>query len=65
MDIGEAEVAALKSVSQPTMVDAKQMKDRCLEIMHMDRVRLDVVAEIIGLAVEHGHVLRPLRPSKG
>src|SRR5204862_8215008 len=48
--VGEPEVAALILERQLRMLDAQQVKDRRLEIMDVDRVLLDVVAEFVGLA---------------
>ncbi len=51
MDVGQAEVAALEPVGQLRVVDAEQVQDRGLEVVDVDRVLGDVVAEVVGLAV--------------
>ena len=48
MHIGETEIAALKTIGEPLMIDAEQVKRGGLEVMYMQRIFRSVVAEIIG-----------------
>jgi hypothetical protein len=50
MNIGQSEVSSLKPVRQPLVIDPQAMQDGGVEVMHVDRVARDVVAEIIGFA---------------
>ena len=38
MDVGQAEVSACVSISEPFVVDSKQMQDRCVKIVRVRRV---------------------------
>ena len=49
--IGKAEVAALKLKRQPLMIHSETLQHRSLNIVHMDRVRCHVIAEIVRLPV--------------
>ena len=51
--VGEPEVTALESVGEPGVVDAEQVQNRRLEIVRVDWVLRDVVAEVVGRAVGH------------
>ena len=51
MHIGQAKVAALKRERQPGVVDTKAIQYRGVEIVHVDRLFNDVVAELVGAAV--------------
>ena len=57
MYVGEAEVAALVLERQSFMVDAEQMQQRRVKVVHMDAVLDDVVAVVVGLA-DDGAALR-------
>jgi hypothetical protein len=46
MDVGQTEVAALKPVSQPGVVDPQKVEHGRLKIVDVDRVAGDVVAEV-------------------
>ncbi len=50
-DVGEAETAALVFVNELLVVDAHEVHERGLEVMHMYGVFDDVVAEVVGLAI--------------
>ena len=50
-DVGEAEVAAAEAIGQPLVVDAEQVQDGGVQVVDVDRVRGDVVAEVVGRAV--------------
>ncbi len=50
-DVGQAVVAALVLERQPRVVDAQAMQDRGVQVVDVDRVAGDVVAEVVGLAV--------------
>ena len=43
MHIGEAKVAPLIAVGQPSMIDPQQVENRGIEIMNMDRSRGQVI----------------------
>src|SRR5258706_15953095 len=45
--IGQAEVSPLKTVSQARVIEAEEMQDRGVKIIHMDRVLRDAETEII------------------
>ena len=51
MHIGQAEVAALEFVGQLLVVDAHAVQDGGVEVVDVDGVFGDVVAEVVGLAV--------------
>ena len=51
MDIGQAEVTALKLIGQALVIDAQKMQDCGIEIMNVDRIFNDVVAKIVRTAV--------------
>src|SRR5437867_11840266 len=50
--VGEAEVAALELVDQLLVVDAQQAEHGGVEVMDVDGVFDDVVAVVVGLAVD-------------
>src|SRR4051812_21380558 len=50
-DVGEAVVAALVLVGQPLVVDAQEGEDRGVEVVDVDAVGGDAVAERVGRAV--------------
>ena len=51
VNIGQAIAAALELVGEPLMIDAKQMHDRGVQIMDVQPVGGDVVAELTGFSV--------------
>src|SRR6516165_4481629 len=51
VDVGQAEVAPLESVREPLVVDAEEVEQRGLEVMHVDRVGRDADREVVGGAV--------------
>src|SRR5439155_27062822 len=51
-DIREAIIAALKAVSKPGVINPQTMEHGGVEIVHVDRVRCDVVTESIGGAID-------------
>ena len=51
MHVGEAEVAALKAVGQLFVVNAQQIEDRGLEIVHVDFVAGDGQSQLVRLPV--------------
>jgi hypothetical protein len=51
VDVGEAKVAALETIGQALAINAQEMEDRGLEVVHMHRVADDVHAEVVGFAV--------------
>ena len=42
MHVGQAEVAALEAVRQPGVVEAEQVQDRRVQVVHLDRVCKEV-----------------------
>ena len=51
MHICKPEASPLVFVRQPFVVDAEQMEQRGLQVVHVHRVLYDVVAEVVGLPV--------------
>ena len=51
MHVRQPVVAALVLERQPGVVDAQAVQDRRVQIVHVHRIRGDVVAEIVGRAV--------------
>src|SRR5262249_50044326 len=49
-NVGQSEVAPLEAVSQPLVVDSEEVQNRRVEVVDVDRVLHDVVAEVVGLA---------------
>ena len=56
MNIGQPEIPALELVRQPRVIDAQAVQHRGVQIVHVDRVARDVVAEVVGLAVAHARL---------
>ena len=52
MHVGDAIAAALEFVGQPFVIDAEQMPQRSVQVVNVDSVLSDVVAELAGLAVD-------------
>ena len=50
-DVRQPEMAALELVGQLLVVDAQAVQDRGVQVVDVDRVVDDVVAEVVGLAV--------------
>jgi len=50
VDVGEAEIAALEPVGESLVVDAEEVEDGGLEVVHVDGVTDDVHAEVIGFS---------------
>ena len=48
VDIRQSEIAALISKRQTLVIDAKQVHDRCVEVVYVNWVRSNVVAIIVG-----------------
>src|SRR5438309_718816 len=55
-DVGEAEAAALEFVDQLFVVDAQEFQDRRLEVVDVDGVLDDVVAEVVAGAVRNSRL---------
>ena len=51
MHVGQAVVAAGVAVGEAFVVEAHQVQDRRVEIMHVDRVVADVDAVVVGFTV--------------
>ena len=51
-DVREAVVAPLELEGLPFMVDPEQVLHRGVEVVHVHRVLDDIVAELVGLAVD-------------
>lgn len=52
VDVGQAEVASLVTVGHSFVVDAKLMQNGRVEVVNVDRVLGDIVAEVVGFAVD-------------
>src|SRR5690242_12296535 len=50
MHVRQAKVAALKAVGQLGVVEAEQVEDRSVEVVHVDLVLRDVEAQVIAFA---------------
>ena len=64
MDVGQAVVAALELEGQPGVVDAQAVEDRGVQVVDVDRVLDDVVAEVVGLAVGDARLGSRRRPAR-
>ena len=51
MNVSQTITAALKLVGEPLMIDAEQMHDRGVQVVDVQAVGGDVVAELAGLAI--------------
>src|ERR1043165_8569874 len=51
MDVGQTVMPALETIGQSLVINPEAIKNRRLQIMHMNRVLDNVEGEIIGLAV--------------
>ena len=51
LDVGQPIAAALVLEDEPLVIDAEQIQQRGLEVVHVHAVANDVVAEVVGLAV--------------
>jgi len=49
--IGQAKVSALELVGQSRVIDAKLLQNRCVQVVNMDLVCNDVVAQLVSRAV--------------
>ena len=58
MYVGQPEVAPLKFVRQPRVINAQTMQHRCIQVMHMHRIFDNVISIIIGLAVDRSRLGR-------
>ena len=56
VNVGQAEVAALESVSQPGVIDAETVQNRRVQIVNVHRIARDVVAEVVRLADRHARL---------
>ena len=61
MHIGQAKVAALIRKRQPSVVDTKAIQYRGVEIVHVDRLFNDIVAELVGAAVNDSRLYSATR----
>ena len=50
--VGQSEMPALKFEGQPLVVDTQALQDRGVQVADMNRILDDIVAEIVGGAVE-------------
>ena len=51
MNVGEAKISPLVSKHEAFVVDPQAFQDGCIEVVNVDRIFQDVVAEIVGLSV--------------
>ena len=47
-DVGEAEVAALKTISEPFVIESEEVQDRGVQIIYMHRIPDHAPANLIG-----------------
>jgi hypothetical protein len=52
VDIGEAVVAALEAIRQLPVIEAELVQDRRLQIVNVNLILDDVVADLVALAEE-------------
>ena len=50
VDVGEPVVAALETVGEPLVIEAEQVHDRRLQIVHVHLILRDAEPELVGLA---------------
>ena len=50
VNVGKSELAALEAVGEAFVVDAEEMKDRCVEVVNVDGIFKDVVAIVVGFS---------------
>ena len=48
VDVGQAVMPALKLIRQPFVIDPQAVQHSRVQIVHMDRILHDVVAEVVG-----------------
>ena len=65
MNIRQTEITALKFVGQARMVYPKTVKDRRIEIVNMDRITGDVIAEVVRLPDRHARLDAATREPNG
>ena len=51
VDVGQAVISSLESVGEAKVVNAEESEDCCVEIVNVNRVLGNIVAEIIGCTV--------------
>ena len=49
--VGEAEIASAVAVSQLQVIDTHQVKNRCMNIVHVNRLVDNLETEIVGCAI--------------
>lgn len=59
MNVGEPVVAALVAIGELFVVDAHQVHDGGIQVMHMHRILGDVVAKIVGFSVANSTLNTP------
>ena len=52
MDIGQTKIAASVAEGQPLMIKAENVKDCCMEVMHVNSVFFDSVSNVVGLSID-------------
>ena len=65
MDIRQSEIATLRSICQPLMVEAQQMKDRRVQVVYVHLVLYNIKPKIIGRAQSHAAFYAPARKPHG
>ena len=53
MDVGEAVVAAAVAEGEPLVIDAELVEDRGVDVVDVDGIGDDGIAEVIGRTVGH------------
>src|SRR5258707_689875 len=52
LHVGQAELATLKTIGEPLMIEAEEMQDGGMEIVHRDGIASDIPGEVVGLAID-------------
>jgi hypothetical protein len=63
--IGQTEIAALEAIGQPGVIEAEEMEDRRLEVVHVDLVFHHPESELIGLPVAEAAAYATAREEEG
>ena len=50
VDVGQTKIPSLEAIGQPGMINAEEMQNRRVQVVHVDRVLDDSIAQLIGLA---------------
>ena len=53
VDVRQAVIPSLEAVSQPRVIQAKQVQHRRLPVLHLDRILDDIIAKTNSSAINH------------